>query len=260
MHARATKQKIFFTALVVALLCSAFVSVSTILLRPAQENNRQQFMYLNILKAAGLFQKDVAIDKQLQQLEIQLIELPSGRFHEVEQPQAWDMYKAAKDPAQSDLLTPEQDTADIKRRPKYAPVYFTRDDNRRINRIILPIHGYGLWSTLYGFIALQGDTTTVIGIRFYDHAETPGLGGEVDSARWLKQWQGKKMYNTWWQPSIRLVKGGVNHDDPATQHQVDALSGATLTNRGVENILKFWMGNDGFGPFLARLRKTSGSL
>jgi len=260
MRAKVAKRKVLLTALVVSLICSSVVTISTILLRPAQEANRQHYMHLNILKVAGLQQQGVALEKQLKQLEIHLVELESGRFHKVEHPEAYDQRKAAKDPKQSIALSPEQDIAGIKRRALYAPVYLTRDDNNRINKIILPIHGYGLWSTLYGFIALQGNTATVIGMRFYEHAETPGLGGEVDSARWLKQWNGKKIFDANWQPKIQLVKGGVDHNNPNTVHQVDALSGATLTNWGVENLLKFWLGDDGFGPFLARVRDGEGRL
>jgi len=256
MRARVTTRKVLFIALLVSLISSATVTISTILLRPIQETNRQHYMHLNILKVAGLMREGVALETQLQQLETHLVDLDSGKFYEVEQPGMYNQRKAKKDPSQSIALSPTQDIAGIKRRAKYAPVYLLRDDNHRINKIILPVHGYGLWSTLYGFIALQSDTVTVIGVRFYEHTETPGLGGEVDSSRWLAQWNGKKIFDSRGQPKIQLVKGGVNHDDPSTIYQVDALSGATLTNRGVENLLKFWLGDDGFGPFLARVRSS----
>lgn len=260
MRARVTTRKVLFIALLVSLLSSAVVTISTILLRPVQEANRQHYMHLNILKVAGLMREDVAIEEQLQQLETRLVDLDSGKFYEVEDPEVYDQRKASNDPEQSIALSATQDIAGIKRRAKYAPVYLLRDDNDRVNKVILPIHGYGLWSTLYGFIALQGDTATVIGVRFYEHSETPGLGGEVDSTRWLAQWNGKKIFDSRWQPKIQLVKGGVDHNDPSAIYQVDALSGATLTNRGVENLLKFWLGDDGFGPFLARVRNSGGSL
>jgi len=260
MQANVPKRKVLLTALVVSLVCSAVVTVSTILLRPIQEVNRQHYMHLNILKVAGLYQQGVAIEKQLQQLETRLVELETGEFYEMEHPEEYDQHKATKDPKQSIALLPDEDIVRIKRRADYAPVYLTRDDSGRVNRIVVPIYGSGLWSTLYGFIALQGDTETVIGIRFYEHAETPGLGGEIDSARWLKQWSGKVLFDEYWQPKIELVKGGVDHSNPGSLHQVDALSGATLTNRGVENILKFWLGENGFGPFLDVVRSSEGRL
>jgi Na+-transporting NADH:ubiquinone oxidoreductase subunit C len=260
MQNKITTGKVLSVALVVSLVCSAVVTISTIMLRPVQEANRQHYMEVNILKVAGLLQEGVALKAQLQQLETHLVELDSGKFHEVEQPEAYDQRRAVKDPRQSIALSAAEDIAGIKRRARYAPVYLLRDDNGRVETIILPIHGNGLWSSLYGFIALQGDTKTVIGLRFYEHAETPGLGGEVDSTRWLAQWRGKTIFDSRWQPKIRLLKGGVDHDAPGTIHQVDALSGASVTSRGVENLLKFWLGDSGFGPFLARLRSSGGRL
>ena len=260
MQSRAAMRKVLFITLAVSLVCSAVVTISTIMLRPVQENNRQHYLKVNILKVAGLLQEDVALEVQLQQLETRLVELESGKFHEVEKPETYDQRRAAKDPMQSIALSATADIAGIKRRARYAPVYLLRDDIGHIKTIILPIHGRGLWSALYGFIALQSDTTTVIGVRFYEHTETPGLGGEVDSDRWLAQWRGKKIFDSQHQPKIQLVKGGVDHGDPGTIHQVDALSGATHTNRGVENLIKFWLGDNGFGPFLARLRSSGGRL
>lgn len=260
MYARESTRKVFFIALSICLVCSAVVTISTIILRPVQETNRLHYMHTNILDVAGLLQKGILIEEQLRQLEARLVELDTGEALEVDNAEAFDARKATKDPKQSITLSPTQDIAGIKRRANNALVYLMRDDNGYINTIILPIHGYGLWSTLYGFIALKGNTSTVIGLRFYQHAETPGLGGEVNNERWLKQWQGKEIYDGGWQPTIQLIKGGVDHHDPTTIHQVDALSGATLTNRGIENIIKFWLGDDGFGPFLANVRKSGGKL
>jgi len=260
MYRKVPTSKVVLSALLVALVCSTLVTVSTVVLRPVQEQNRQQYMKRNILKVADLWQKGVAIDIQLQQLETRLVDLASGSFQQVDNAAAYDHLKAAHDPTQSVALNPEQDIAGIKRRAHLAPVYLVRDDKKRIRKIILPIYGYGLWSTLYGFIALQEDTATVIGLRFYEHGETPGLGGEVDNKRWLNQWQGKRVFDQFWQPQIQLVKGGIDQSNSMAVHQVDALSGASLTNRGIENLIRFWMGDDGFGPFLTRVRESGGNL
>ena len=122
-----------------------------------------------------------------------------------------------------------------------------------LDRIILPVHGYGLWSTLYGFIALQSDANTVAGIGFYEHGETPGLGGEVDNPRWKSQWPGKQVYRDG-EAAIALAKGGVDSSSPDAQWRVDGLSGATLTSRGVTNLVQFWLGENGFKPFLNKLK------
>ena len=100
------------------------------------------------------------------------------------------------------------------------------------------------------FIALERDLDTISGLRFYQHAETPGLGGEIDNPRWIASWEGKELYDDDGALAIEVLKGQA----PAGyDHQIDGLSGATLTTRGVHNLVRFWMGDDGFGPFLDQL-------
>ena len=120
-----------------------------------------------------------------------------------------------------------------------------------VDQIVLPVYGKGLWSTLYGFLALAADTRTVRGITFYQHAETPGLGGEVDNDDWKAQWIGRVALDDEYQPQIDVVRGVA---DPDTDYQVDGLSGATITSNGVEGLVDYWLGDDGFGPFLERFR------
>jgi Na+-transporting NADH:ubiquinone oxidoreductase subunit C len=119
--------------------------------------------------------------------------------------------------------------------------------------LVLPIQGLGLWSTLYGFLAIDADGNTIRGITYYQHAETPGLGGEVDNPRWKSLWPGRKIYDDG-EPAIQVIKGaaGPPAQDP---YRVDGLSGATLTSNGVTFMLEFWLGPNGFGPYLDRLRE-----
>ena len=167
----------------------------------------------------------------------------------------YDMYKAASDPSMSTSIPSSEDAAGIKRRPNIVKVY-TLSENGELLRVVLPIHGYGLWSTLYGFISLEGDLNTIEGLGFYAHAETPGLGGEVDNPRWKQQWAGKQVYgDNLTEPKIELVKGGVSADAKDKEHKIDALSGATLTSRGVQRLVNYWMGESGFAPFLKKLRE-----
>jgi Na+-transporting NADH:ubiquinone oxidoreductase subunit C len=77
----------------------------------------------------------------------------------------------------------------------------------------------------------------------------------VDNPRWLTSWEGKVIFDEAWQPRIELIRGSVGSATPDSQHKVDGLSGATMTTRGVDNLLKFWFGENGFGPFLLRLRE-----
>ena len=111
---------------------------------------------------------------------------------------------------------------------------------------------------LYGYLALAPDARTIVGITFYQHKETPGLGGEVDNPRWKSLWPGRLAYDERGNPAIRVKKGpaGSVEEDP---YQVDGLSGATITSRGVTNLLRFWLGDDGFGPYLASYRDRAGA-
>jgi Na+-transporting NADH:ubiquinone oxidoreductase subunit C len=132
-------------------------------------------------------------------------------------------------------------------------VYLVNDEAGALDRIILPIRGYGLWSTLYGFVALESDANTIVGLGFYEHAETPGLGGEVDNPSWKAKWSGKLAYKNG-DVAISVLKGAVNPAAADAQWQVDGLSGATLTTKGVHNLVQYWLGDDGFAPLLGNLR------
>lgn len=125
-----------------------------------------------------------------------------------------------------------------------------------LETLILPVRGYGLWSTLYGFVAVKGDLNTVVGFGFYQHGETPGLGGEVDNPKWKALWSGKTLFDEQGQLAVEIIKGSVDPQSAKATHQVDGLAGATLTSKGVNNLLHFWLGENGFGPLLANLKEA----
>lgn len=246
--------KTLTVTLAVCVVCAVVVSASAVLLRPLQAANQANERKENILAAAGLLEPGISVDAQFQRVETRLVDLDRGMFTDALDPESYDQRRATKDPALSEKLPPDQDIAKIQRRVKYAEVFLVRDDQGQLEKIILPIKGYGLWSTLYGFIALEGDLNTVAGIGFHDHAETPGLGGEVDNPRWKALWQGKKVYDDDGQLALRVIKGQVDTGRPESVYQVDGLAGATLTSRGVHNLIQYWLGEQGFSPFLANLR------
>ena len=241
-------------ALLVCLVCSVVVSAAAVALKPVQTTNRLQDKQRNILQIAGLYDESRSIEEQFSQITPRLVDLRTGEFSDAQDPLTFDQQKAAKDPEMSQQLTGEQDIASIRRRADYSTVYVVENTDGSIKTLILPIHGYGLWSTLYGFMALESDLQTVVGLGFYQHAETPGLGGEVDNPNWKAQWQGKVVYDESGDVDISVIKGSVDPNSPKAEHQVDGLAGATLTSRGVESLVRFWLGEDGFGPFLDHLR------
>ncbi len=240
-------------ALMVCLVCSVVVSVAAVALKPIQTANQLLDKQRNILQIAGLLEPGVPIEEQFAKITPRLVDLRTGQFSDEMDPLTYDQQRAAGDPEMSRRLTGEEDIASIRRQEYFATVYMVEGDDG-IEIMILPIHGYGLWSTLYGFLALEGDLNTIRGLGFYEHAETPGLGGEVDSPQWREMWKGNLVYSDDGDVGVQIVKGSVDGTSPRRQYQVDGLAGATLTSRGVENLVRFWMGESGFSPFLRNLR------
>lgn len=255
--------KTLFVAVVLCLVCSIIVAGSAVLLKPAQTDNRLLDKQKNILTAAGLLNSNESVKDAFKKIETRLVNVSEGRFATAEElatlgvtdAEVYDPRKAAKIKGGNVAIAPDKDIASIKVRAKFYPVYLLRDGAGKLDKIILPMHGYGLWSTLYGFIALGHDLNTVTGLTFYEHAETPGLGGEVDNPKWKDLWPGKKIYDEQSTVAITLIKGTVDKSKPESVHQVDGLAGASLTSRGVSNLTRFWLGKEGFGPFLSTLGK-----
>tara|TARA_R110000787_G_scaffold30381_2_gene81633 strand:+ start:13479 stop:14252 length:774 start_codon:yes stop_codon:yes gene_type:complete len=245
--------KVLTVAVALCLVCSVVVSSAAVLLRDAQEANKARDKKSNILAAAGLLEPDMSVEEQFEKIEVKMVDIATGKFTDVVSPDTYEQRKAAKNPELSVSLSKEEDVAGISRRAKYAVVYLVRNGDD-LEKVVLPVRGPGLWSTLYGFIAIEGDLNTVAGLGFYEHGETPGLGGEVDNPLWKDNWPGKKIYGEDGEVQLTVIKGSVDKSRPEAIHQVDGLSGATLTTRGVDNLIEFWMGENGFGKFLSNLK------
>ncbi|GAB4126967.1 MAG: Na(+)-translocating NADH-quinone reductase subunit C [Thermogutta sp.] len=243
-------------ALGVCLVCSMMVAGAVVTLRPIQERNIRLDRKRNVLLAAGLLEpgQKADIEALFARLEAEVVDLETGEPVPDADPDAFDPAVLARDAEGVATLPADRDIAGIRRRPNRQVVYFLREDGR-LRRVILPVYGKGLWSTMYGLIALGPDLNTVESFGFFAHAETPGLGGEVDNPRWKAQWIGKRVFDASGQPRLEVVKGRVAPDSPEAEYQVDGLSGATLTGRGVTNLLRFWLGEQGYGPLLERLRR-----
>jgi len=244
-------------ALSLCVVCSVVVSTAAVTLRPLQEANKVLERKRNILLAAGLYREGEDIDVLFEQVETRLVDLATGEYVEGVDATAYDQRAAAKGPDTGVAIPRDKDIAKIRRRSKGAPVYLVRDGTG-LRSVILPVHGYGLYSTLFVFIALSSDGNTVQGMRVYEHGETPGLGGEVDNPTWLAKWPGKLVYDEHGKLRLAVVKGLVDRDSPEARYQVDGLAGATMTSRGVANLVRYWLGEEGFGPFLAKIRAERG--
>ncbi|MEM1431860.1 MAG: Na(+)-translocating NADH-quinone reductase subunit C [Pseudomonadota bacterium] len=241
--------KTIFVAVSLCLVASMVVSAAAVSLRPIQEVNALKDKQVNILQVAGLYEPGIDVVDAFGVFEPHVLELASGTFSDAFDAATFDDRAAANDPELSIAL--EDDPASITRQSRFVTIYLLRDDAGAIDKVILPVHGYGLWSTLYGFIALEANGNDIFGLQFYQHAETPGLGAEVDNPRWKALWPGKRLADEDGTLQITVAKTA----PPAGEdYHVDGLAGATLTSVGVNNLVRFWMGEAGFGPFLTNLQ------
>ena len=243
-------------AAAVCLVCAVVVSSAAVSLADRQDRNAALDKQRSVLLAGGLARDDEALSAdeiaaRFAPITPVVVDLATGEAVAGADPAGFDQRAAANDPARS-RVAPEN-ASRVMRLPTDALVYEVRDAGGRLDMVVLPVEGLGLWGTLYGFVALDGDLQTIRGLTFYEHKETPGLGGEVDNPRWKALWPGRQAFDEALAPIISVTKGpaGPVETDP---YEVDGLSGATMTSRGVTNLLRFWLGPDGFGPYLTRLR------
>jgi Na+-transporting NADH:ubiquinone oxidoreductase subunit C len=231
--------KTLAVAFSVCLVCSLIVSASAVSLRDLQKENKLNDKRLKVLQVAGIYDQNISISDQFNQLESKFIDFDSGMLmaeYNNFNIDEYDQVVVTKDPALSSEVPASEDIAIIKNRENVGKIYILRDDLDNIKKLILPIRGYGLWGTLYGYIAIESDFNTVSGIEFYDHKETPGLGAEVE---------------------LEVIKGKVDTGDIESEYKIDGLSGATITSRGVTNMVSYWFSDSGYANLLKELNYES---
>lgn len=241
--------KTIVVAVTLCLVASMAVSSLAVSLRDVQEANKLQDKQMNVLQVAGRYEDGIDVAAAFAEFEPKIVDLSTGEFTDQFDPATFDDRAAKDDPELSVALT--DDPAGLGRKAKYATVYLLRDEAGEIDKVVLPISGYGLWSTLYGFIAIEEDGNEIFGLQFYEHGETPGLGAEVDNPRWKGLWRGKYIEDESGELQIQVAK---NPGAAGEEYHVDGLAGATLTSDGVSNMVKFWLGEAGFAPFLDNLK------
>lgn len=235
--------KPFYSVLVLAFVCSALVAGAAVGLRPQQEANKELDRKKHILYAANLFEKGKPVDELFGPIETRIIDLTTGEYVDDKTPV----------PGPYRQLSDDEDLARLGRVEKYSKVYLVKD-GEQLAQIVLPVRGKGLWSTMYAYVALDGDLSTIRGVSFYEHGETPGLGGEIENSRWQQGWRGKEVYDASGKVALNFAKGKANEDGPEASYHIDGLSGASLTTKGVEALMEFWFGDHGFKQFFAHLK------
>jgi Na+-transporting NADH:ubiquinone oxidoreductase subunit C len=216
-----------------------------------RERERQQQILEIVARLPGV--ENLLENLDAPHIETRVIDFSTGYDMPFIDPREYDQRAAARDPLQSIELPPEQDIAKIQRRARYGTVYLVKRGNRT-ELFILPVHGSGYGSTLYGYLALADDANTVVALSFYEHAETPGMGARIDDPEWRVQWQGKKVQDTEGNLRIGVAPGRVDPASLDAEFQVDGITGASITTSGITDLLHFWLGDQGFGPYLNSIR------
>lgn len=228
----------FLVVILLSLVCSIIVAGSAVALKSKQAEQQELDKQRNILSVAGLLKENTDVKTVYSQfIEPRFVDLDSGEYV-----------------AQADLteqaIPAELDKAGLRKRTKTAEIYLVKDEQGNVTQEILPVYGNGLWSVMYGLVSVQPDGNTINGITYYQHGETPGLGGEIENPNWQKVFHNKKLFDDQHQPAIRIVKGKA----PADDHSIDGLSGATLTSNGVQHSFEYWFGSNGFGKYLEKIK------
>jgi Na+-transporting NADH:ubiquinone oxidoreductase subunit C len=253
--------KTFLVVLLVAVVCSALVSTVVVVLRPIQLNNQLLERSRNIMQLTGLLKEGAEPDDEemltlFKSLDTRLLNIDDGSFDNEINIDTFDQRRAANNAELSVVIPSEYDQASLGQRSRYAIVYLVWKEGN-LERIILPIHGEAMWSTLYGYMALEADFNTIAAATFYEHAETPGLGDQITRPDWLAQWQGRQIYDSQGERRFAVSTGQVQPGSQAAQFEVDALTGATVTTDAVTELVHYWMGPHGYQPFLNQLREQA---
>ncbi|MBB02628.1 MAG: Na(+)-translocating NADH-quinone reductase subunit C [Rubinisphaera brasiliensis] len=265
MFQRDTIGGTFAIAAVLCVVCSVVVSATAVGLRPIKNKNEKLSFQREVLTVAGLYNKDEnkpgEIPELFKSVDPVLVNIDDAKVADTDKVSVdtFDLKAVSVDPDTSMDIPDPMNLAGINRREKYTMVYIVKKDDGSLDQIILPVRGKGLWSTMWGLLSLDSDGETVRGLTFYQDGETPGLGGEINNPKWKATWSNpecpKVLYDEKGNVAISFVKGAVTCDTENSEHKFEALAGATITTRGVENMLKYWMGDHGYGPLLEKVKE-----
>ncbi len=244
----------FTVTAVLAVICSLLVSLAAVGLGTRQQRNRELDRKTKILQVSGTYDPAVPVDEAFEAIETRLVDIDTGEYVPEDQiPPDYNQKLALSSPELSEEVPTDEDIAGISRKEKYAWVYLVKD-GERLDQIVLPVRGRGLFSTLWGYMSLDAaDLSTVRGIIFYEHGETAGLGAEVENPNWTALWPGKEIYGDNGEVKLSVIKGTVDSSSANAPYQVDGLSGATITSKGVSKLVEYWFGEGGFEPYLEQL-------
>lgn len=252
--------KAFVVVLLTALICSSLVSAAVVVLRPIQLNNQMVERSRNIIRLTGLVDEgvtpsDEAMLELYQDMDVRILDIDQATFNDELDPLSFDARRAVNNPELGVDIPPDQDLANLGRRSRFAPVYMVLTEDGKLDRLILPVRGTGMWSMIYGYIALESDLNTIASVTFYEQNETPGLGDQIMRPEWQALWKGRHIYDEVGDPRFAVNHGKVEPGSSTWLYEVDALTGATVTADAVTAMIRYWFGPDGYRDFLNRLRE-----
>jgi Na+-transporting NADH:ubiquinone oxidoreductase subunit C len=223
---------IFLFSVVMVVVVAVFLSLAATLLQPRQQKNLEVEKKKSMLESIGISSTPETTESLYDKYIGQSFVLNSSG-EEVAGVNAFtvDLREEQKKPLDQQNL----------------PVFRAEpDDGEKV--IIIPVQGKGLWGPIWGYVSLKSDMNTIYGVTFDHKGETPGLGAEINTTPFESMFKGKKIFEEGKFVSIGVLKGGARRDDP---HNVDAISGGTITSKGLQKMLL-----DGIGKYSDYLLKN----
>lgn len=235
--------KILGMAFLMSGACATVVTLSAVALKPLREANaeaaRKAHMLEMLRSRPGL--SDALAGTRADAVTMHVVELESGTLRPELDPGSLT--------GDAEVAIPEQhDLARLGTRPARAVISLVGEAERP-SLVVLPVYGRGYQSMLRGYLVLKADLDTIAALTFYEQGETPGVGARITEPQWLSRFAGKRAFGDDGEVALAVVPQAHG------PHQVDAIGGATRSCRGVDGLIRYWLGPHGFGPFLARLKE-----
>lgn len=243
-----SRTKTVIVAFLVSAVCALLVSTATVILRPIQAANRAAEERAQIAELVrGIPGMAQLLEQSGGTLSTVVINLATGRAAPDVPPSMLPTVLA--DTANWTVLDAGADIAGLGSRPDYAQIFLLRDGDE-ILLVLLPLTGQGYGGRIDAILAVRGDMNTVAGIAITGHSETPGLGGRIDEAAWQSGFPGTLIRDEAGQIRFAVARGPASNS-----FEVDGITGATRTGRGVTQMVQFWLGPDGYGPLIRAIQR-----
>lgn len=244
-----SRSKTIVMAFLVSGICALMVSAATVYLRPIQAANRaaEQQARLSAL-VAGIPGMSALLEQSGGSLGTIVVDLARGAAAADVTPD--NLAATLKETANWTGLAPSDDLAGIRSRPNYAQIYLLRDEIGDVSLAILPISGSGYNGPIDAILALKGDMSTIAGLAITAQSETPGLGARIEEPAWLSQFPGTRLADASGELRFAVARGAAGNE-----FEVDGITGATRTSNAITDMVRFWLGPNGYGPLIAAIRR-----